>query len=139
MLTSRHLEWIECIQHHPMAGDDKQASIEYFTDLAEQYPGKTMELARVVADGGFVCTAHASNMARGEDYATLGFFRFDANGRMRGASGCYSDIARGNQERECDVLIDRLGGDWIFLIHVVNKGYLSITHSTSFFFESAST
>ena len=44
----------EYIQHNPLVGDGKQAFIDYFTEIAAQYPGKEIEFVRAVAEGDLV-------------------------------------------------------------------------------------
>ncbi len=40
----------EYIQHNPLVGDGKQPFIEYFEEMAKDYPGKSIRFIRAVAE-----------------------------------------------------------------------------------------
>ena len=72
----------EYIQHNPLVGDGKQPFIDYFEQMARDYPGKTIEFVRVVAEGDLVAL-HTHQVWPGNDqYVTMDFFRFDENGKI---------------------------------------------------------
>ena len=70
------------IQHNPLVADGKQAFIDYFTAMARDYPGKTIEFIRAVAEGDLVALHTHQSWPGGEEYVTMDFFRFDENGRI---------------------------------------------------------
>lgn len=44
----------EYIQHNPLVGDGKQPFIDYFNEMARDYPDKEIEFVRAVAEGDLV-------------------------------------------------------------------------------------
>ncbi|MCU7844023.1 MAG: nuclear transport factor 2 family protein [Candidatus Thiodiazotropha sp. (ex Monitilora ramsayi)] len=72
----------EYIQHNPLVGDGKQAFIDYFTEMAEQYHNKQIEFVRAVAEGDMVALHTHQTWPGNEEYVTMDFFRFDDNGRI---------------------------------------------------------
>lgn len=72
----------EYIQHNPMVGDGTQPFIEYFEQMAREYPEKSITFVRAVAEGDLVAL-HTHQVWPGNDqYVTMDFFRFDANGKI---------------------------------------------------------
>jgi len=72
----------EYIQHNPLVGNGKQAFIDYFTEMAEHYPGKEIEFVRAVAEGDLVALHTHQTWPGNEEYVTMDFFRFDGNGKI---------------------------------------------------------
>lgn len=72
----------EYIQHNPLVGDGKQAFIGYFTEMAEQSPCKEIEFVRAVAEGDLVALHTHQTWPNHEEYVTMDFFRFDADGKI---------------------------------------------------------
>lgn len=72
----------EYIQHNPMVADGKQPFIDYFNRMQREYPVKTIEFVRAVAEGDLV-SVHTHQVWPGNDeYVTMDFFRFDSNGKI---------------------------------------------------------
>lgn len=72
----------EYIQHNPLVGDGKEAFIEYFDNMAKEYPEKDIEFVRAVAEGDLVALHTHQTWPDDEEYVTMDFFRFDENGNI---------------------------------------------------------
>ena len=72
----------EYIQHNPLVGDGTQPFIDYFNRMASEYPGKSIEFVRAIAEDDLV-VLHTHQIWPGNDqYVTMDFFRFDNNGKI---------------------------------------------------------
>ena len=70
------------IQHNPLVGDGKQPFIDYFERMQQEYPDKSIEFVRSVAEGDLVAL-HTHQIWPGNDeYVTMDFFRFDGHGKI---------------------------------------------------------
>jgi predicted SnoaL-like aldol condensation-catalyzing enzyme len=72
----------EYIQHNPLVGDGKEAFIEYFTQMARDYPDKEIEFVRAVAEDNLVALHTHQIWPENEHYVTMDFFRFDDQGKI---------------------------------------------------------
>lgn len=70
------------IQHNPLVGDGKQAFIDYFTEMAHDYPDKSIEFVRTIAQDDLVALHTHQTWPGDEHYVTMDFFRFDDNGKI---------------------------------------------------------
>ena len=70
------------IQHNPLVPDGPQPFIDYFIQMAKEYPGKTIEFIRSVAQDDLVALHTHQVWPTGEEYVTMDFFRFDTNGKI---------------------------------------------------------
>ena len=69
------------IQHNPGVKNGIQGFIEYFERMNREYPNKSMEILRSVAENDLVAV-HTHQIWPEEEYITMDFFRFDENGKI---------------------------------------------------------
>ncbi len=72
----------EYIQHNPLVGDGKEPFIEYFERMAREYPDKSIEFIRSVAEGDLVALHTHQIWPGNQEYVTMDFFRFDDKGKI---------------------------------------------------------
>jgi len=70
------------IQHNPLVGDGKEPFIKYFERMAREYPDKSIEFVREVAEGNLVALHTHQVWPGNEEYVTMDFFRFDESGKI---------------------------------------------------------
>lgn len=70
------------VQHNPLVGDGIDPFIKYFERMKKDYPKKSIEFVRSVAEGDLVAL-HTHQVWPGNDeYVTMDFFRFDTEGKI---------------------------------------------------------
>ena len=70
------------IQHNPLVSDGPQAFIDYFDKMQAEYPEKTIEFVRCIAEGDLVALHTHQVWPENDQYVTMDFFRFDTNGKV---------------------------------------------------------
>ncbi|QSE97363.1 nuclear transport factor 2 family protein [Fulvivirga lutea] len=72
----------EYIQHNPDVENGTEGFIRYFERMHNEYPDKSLKFVRSIAEGDLVAL-HTHQVWPGNDeYVTMDFFRFDANGKI---------------------------------------------------------
>ncbi len=72
----------EYIQHNPEVEDGTEGFINYFERMQVEYPEKSIEFARCIAEDALVAL-HTHQIWPGNDqYVTMDFFRFDEHGKI---------------------------------------------------------
>lgn len=70
------------IQHNPAVANGIKGFIEYFERMQKEYPEKSIEFVRCIAEGDLVAL-HTHQIWPGNDeYVTMDFFRFDSHGKI---------------------------------------------------------
>ncbi len=72
----------EYIQHNPDVADGLDGFINYFTRMQEEYPEKSIEFLRCIAEGDLVALHTHQTWPGNDQYVTMDFFRFDENGKI---------------------------------------------------------
>ena len=72
----------EYIQHNPDVADGKKGFIEYFERMQKEYPEKSIEFVRCIAEGDLVALHTHQIWPGDEQYVTMDFLRFDEKGKI---------------------------------------------------------
>lgn len=72
----------EYIQHNPLVGNGPGPFIEYFEKMQIEYPDKSIEFVRVIAEGDLVALHTHQTWPDNDEYVTMDFFRFDSHGKI---------------------------------------------------------
>ena len=70
------------IQHNPDVADEPEGFIRYFERMQKEYPQKSIEFVRCIAEGDLVALHTHQTWPGQDEYVTMDFFRFDENGKI---------------------------------------------------------
>ena len=72
----------EYIQQYPDVADGLEGFIRYFNRMAKEYPNKSIDFVRSVAEGDLVALHTHQTWPGNDEYVTMDFFRFDTAGKI---------------------------------------------------------
>ena len=72
----------EYIQHNPDVADGLQGFINYFERMQKEYPEKSIEFVRCIAEEELVALHTHQTWPGNDQYVTMDFFRFDEKGKI---------------------------------------------------------
>lgn len=72
----------EYIQHNPDVANGAQGFIDYFERMKKEYPNKSIEFVRCIAEGDLVALHTHQTWPGNDEYVTMDFFRFDNSGKI---------------------------------------------------------
>lgn len=72
----------EYIQHNPLVENGPRAFIAYFERMQREFPEKTIDFVRAVAEDDLVALHTHQVWPDKDEYITMDFFRFDQNGKI---------------------------------------------------------
>lgn len=72
----------EYIQHNPAVENGLEGFIEYFERMQQEYPDKSIEFVRAIAENDLVALHTHQTWPGNDEYVTMDFFRFDENGKI---------------------------------------------------------
>lgn len=72
----------EYIQHNPDVADGLSGFIEYFERMQKEYPDKSIDFVRCIAEGDLVALHTHQTWPGNDQYVTMDFFRFDHRGKI---------------------------------------------------------
>lgn len=70
------------IQHNPEVKDNPEGFIEYFERMQKEYPDKSIDFVRCIAEGDLVALHTHQVWPENDEYVTMDFFRFDEKGKI---------------------------------------------------------
>lgn len=72
----------EYIQHNPDVADGPDGFVAYFKRMQDEYPEKSIEFVRCIAEKDLVALHTIQKWPGNEQYVTMDFLRFDETGKI---------------------------------------------------------